>query len=228
LGRNGVGGAKNRRNKNVVKRTVRYLFFSDFCQNGRMKTEKLTVDGAESGSGGRKSGRRPRSDTGVRQRLDPDQRAKIDAWLFDEQLSYGDVAKRAEQELGQKFSVSGISRYSRQEKCVRVARKTAGGSGYKALLQTLNDAALRAAQDVKIGNDPRALAEVAKVLVAARQEANHALRAATTREKFEFDAATACVIHQARVQAITADESLDDGQRILKVRQELFGPNLPL
>jgi hypothetical protein len=91
----------------------------------------------------------------------------------------------------------------------------------------MNEAALRAAQTVEIGNDPRSLAEFARILVAARQEANEALRASTIRQKFEFDAATACLIHQVKASSIAADEALDDGERILKIREELFGPNLP-
>ena len=192
-----------------------------------MLNEKLETESVESGTVEQKKSRRARSDTAVRQLLTPEQRAKMDAWLFDEQVPYEEIVRRSESEFGHKFSISGIGRYCRQEKWASVTRKASGGSGYQALLQTLNEAALRAAQDFDIGNDPRTVAEITKVLVAARQEANHALRAATTREKFEFDAATACVIHQAKVQTIVADEALDDGQRILKIRHELFGPNLP-
>jgi hypothetical protein len=30
-----------------------------------------------------------------------------------------------------------------------------------------------------------------------------------------------------KVQSIASDEALDDRQRIMKIREELFGPNLP-
>ena len=109
----------------------------------------------------------------------------------------------------------------------RHAAGAGSGSGYLALLDSMNQAALRAARRVELSEDPRVVAQYARVLVSARQEANHALRAATTREKFEFDAATACLIHQVKVQSIASDESLDDGQRIMKIREELFGPDLP-
>ena len=91
----------------------------------------------------------------------------------------------------------------------------------------MNEAALRAVQTVEIGNDPRTLVDIARALTAARQEANQCLRATTFRQKFEFDAATACLVHQVKVQSIVEDEALDDGQRIMKIREELFGPNLP-
>ena len=90
----------------------------------------------------------------------------------------------------------------------------------------MNQAALRAVGTTgDRARIPGSSRKHARVLVAARQEANQALRAATTRQKFEFDAATACLVHQVGVQSIAADEALDDGQRIMKIREELFGPD---
>jgi hypothetical protein len=193
-----------------------------------METEKLETESVESGPGETKKGRRPRSDTAVR-RLTPEQRAKVDTWLFDEHLSYDAVAARCQTELGVAIVPSCIGAYCRQEQGGVRRRKTSAGPGsvYLDLLNSMNQAALRAARHVQLSEDPRVVAQYARVLVSARQEANHALRAATTREKFEFDAATACLIHQVKVQSIVEDEALDDGQRIMKIREELFGPNLP-
>lgn len=195
---------------------------------------KTMSGGSENAS---KRSRRPRSDTAVR-RLTPEQRAKVDGWLFDEELSYGEVAARCLKELGVALTACNVDRYCRQEQGGRASMRQSkggdrsepalsGGAGYVAMLEGMNQAAQRAARQIEIGNDPRMLAEFAKVLVAARQEANHSLRATTIRQKFEFDAATACLIHQVKMQCIAADESLDDCQRILKIREELFGPNLP-
>jgi hypothetical protein len=178
--------------------------------------------------------RRPRSDTAVR-RLTPEQRAKVDGWLFDEQLSYAEVVLRCEKELGLALSKVNVGRYCRQEQAGgrrrngqdRSAPTLDGGPGYIALLEAMNRAAQRAAQKIEIGDDPRMVVEFARVLTAARQEANQSLRATTIREKFEFDAATACLVHQVGVQSIVNDEALDDTQRILKIRTELFGPDLP-
>jgi hypothetical protein len=173
-----------------------------------------------------KKGRRPRSDTTVR-RLTAEQRARLDAWLFDDLLSYDEVSARCRQELGVRIAANCIGSYCRQEQGARSRRAADAGQGYTALLEGMNRAALRAVERTEIGKDPRVLAEFARVLVSARQEANHSLRASTTRERFEFDAATACLVHQVKVQSIAADEALDDSQRILKIREELFGPDLP-
>jgi hypothetical protein len=179
--------------------------------------------------------RRPRSDTAVR-RLTPEQRAKIDGWLFDEQLSYAEVVLRCVKELGVVLSKVNVGRYCRQEQAGGRRRNASersrpeqdGGSGYLAILEGMNRAAQRALEQIEIGNDPRMVAEYARVLTAARAEANQCLRATTFRQKFEFDAATACLVHQVKVQSIVEDEALDDSQRIMKIREELFGPDLPL
>jgi hypothetical protein len=174
----------------------------------------------------RRLGRRPRSDTAVRQ-LTPEQRARVDAWLFEGELSYREVIALCEKELGTELTLPSLSRYYQQELALGRRRSKDSVSGYVSLLESMNEAALRAMQTVEIGNDPRTLVDIARALTAARQEANESLRATTIREKFEFDAATACLVHQVRVSSIVEDEALDDGQRILKIREELFGPNLP-
>ena len=46
-----------------------------------------------------KKTRRARSDTAVRG-LTPEQRARVDGWLFDEQLSHAEVSERCQSELG--------------------------------------------------------------------------------------------------------------------------------
>jgi hypothetical protein len=176
--------------------------------------------------------RRPRSDTAVR-RLTSEQRAKVAGWLFDEHLPYREVAVRCQNELGVALTEDNVGAYCRQERSLgrswaAGASTQDGGPGYIAMVEAMNRAAQRAAHRIEITDDPRMLAEFARVLVAARREASEALRASTLREKFEFDAATACLVHQVKMQSIVADEALTDQQRILKIREELFGPDLPL
>jgi hypothetical protein len=154
----------------------------------------------------------------------------VDGWLFEEQLSYNEVSTRCRQEFGIPLTVSSVGRYRRQEQSGRgrkILSGTGPGAAYAGMLDRINEAVLRAAERLELDGDAKALASFANVLTRARQEANQALRASTTREKFEFDAATACLIHQVKMQSIAEDESLDDGQRILKIREELFGPDLP-
>ncbi len=195
-------------------------------ETGNLEAVRLRSE-APARHAGRKRAKRPRCDTAVRQ-LSAEQRSRVDAWLFDGNMSYREVITLGQKELGTTLSLGALSRYFQQEvACGRRRKEPEGGNSYISLLESMIEAALRAAQTVEIGNDPRALAAFARVMVAARQEANEALRASTTREKFEFDAATACLIHQVKVKSIAEDEALDDGERILKIREAMFGPNLP-
>ena len=178
--------------------------------------------------------RRGRGDALLRS-LPPDQRAQVDHWLFEERLPYPIVAERCHAQFKLKINPSSVGRYSRREQAGHRPRQPARaglcfadpGAGYEALLAAMNQAALEAAKHLELESDPKSVADYARVLIAARNEANHSLRATTTREKYEFDAAAACLVHQVKLKSIAEDESLDDGQRIAKVREQLFGPELP-
>ena len=98
---------------------------------------------------------------------------------------------------------------------------------FEELLQKMIQIAMNTAKVSKSPLELKVVSDYARVLIAARREGHEGLRAATTREKFEFDAATACLIHQVKIQGIAEDEALDDGERIQKIREELFGPDLP-
>lgn len=186
--------------------------------------------------------RKGRSDSVLRS-LPPEQRAKVDAWLFEEETSHAEVAKRCREQFGVELAESSVGRYSQQERPRYEARRMAGARNegkatvrermmaaeeqYHALLERLNRVALLGAQQLEIEPEPQMVRDLTKVLISARREASLALSTATAREKFEFDAATACLVHCVQVQSIADDESLDDAERVQKIREELFGTNLP-
>jgi hypothetical protein len=234
----GVGGSKSAKRENVVKRTVRYRFSSDFCENGRMKTENVEVrsKNAESETGA--VGGKARSDS-ILSGLPPEQQAKVKAWLFEDNLSFGAVMGRCQTELGVEVSKSSVMRYYRRETSRRrrvnsmrrreLSPDAAGNADefYAELVATAVEMALQSARGEVDAEKRRAFVECTKLMISARREGNYARRVDLAREKFEFDAATACLVHQVRVQCIVEDEALDDGQRIMKIREELFGPDLP-
>lgn len=164
--------------------------------------------------------------------------------MFGENRGFVEVAKRCSKEFGIELGDGSVLRYHRREKprwdterlaglsngCAPDEPRTTASSAeakYRALLIRLGEFVLAKAGDLEDEENRRMVAEFTKVLIAARRESNHAQRAALAREKFEFDAATACLLNQIEVQAVMKDESLDDGERILKLRQELFGRDLP-
>ncbi len=185
----------------------------------------------------------------------PQQQAKVlgKTWLFDENLSFagvaGDgVATGGAGRRGLTTSVmtvlsagtepAGIGRLDRGELgrqllAVRAGRGGAGGRTdcWAGLVALLGEMALESARGEV---DGRRLARIRGVcgvravddIGAARGE-SFARRASTTRERFEFDAATACVLRQTEINSILEDETLTDEERIRSVREELFGPDLP-
>jgi hypothetical protein len=183
---------------------------------------------------------KPRSDSKLHG-LAAEQRAKLEGWLFGENRRLEEVAERCEKEFGVTVNETTVGRYRQREKARWETERLAGtGNGdtrpapgtsaeekYRELLIRLAEFVLTKADDLEDEENRKMVAEFTKVLIAARRESNYAQRAALAREKFEFDAATACLLNQVEVQSVMKDEAMDDGERILKLRQELFGKDLP-
>ena len=258
-----VGGCKNTKTENVVKRTVRYQFEEGFWNNGGMTNENVEVrsknEELEIGAGTSASSVEPREAVSERpdasregtvggkarsdsilSGLPPEQQAKVKAWLFDENLSFGAVMGRCQRELGVEVSKSSVMRYYRREVSRRrleaaLGRRESGPDAvggdaneyYGELLATAGEMALESARGELDAEKRRAFVECTKLLIAARREGNYARRVDLAREKFEFDAATACIIRQMEINSIIEDETLTDEERIRSVREELFGENLP-
>ena len=183
---------------------------------------------------------KPRSDSKLHG-LAVEQRAKLDGWLFGENLGLDEVVERCEREFGVTVNRTSVARYRHRERAhwkterlagvgsvdARPAAVTSAEEKYRSLLIRLAEFVLTKAGDLENEDNRAMVAEFTKVLIAARRGSNHAQWAALARERFEFDAATACLLNQVEVQSVMKDESMDDGERILKLRQELFGKDLP-
>jgi hypothetical protein len=136
-------------------------------------------------------------------------------------------------------SKTSVIRYYRREASVRRLENSlwrrerspnAAGNAdeyYAELTAMAGEMALESARGEVDAEKRRAFVECTKLLIAARREGNYARRVDLAREKFEFDAATACVIRQMEINSIIEDETLTDEERIRSVREELFGENLP-
>jgi hypothetical protein len=182
---------------------------------------------------------KPRSDSKLHG-LAAEQRAKLDVWLFTEGLTYKKVVELCLADLGVEVSQAGVCRYFREENERRMAQTSGGRAGpsawrlgietdggYRELMQRTERLALSAAKAGGRKGDFNRLVELTRLQIAARREANMAQRVALAQEKLEFDAATACLVHQKEIQAIASDDGLDEGDRIRAIREELFGANLP-
>lgn len=186
----------------------------------------------------RGTGGKARSDS-ILGGLPPEQQAKVKAWLFEENQPFAGVAARCKAELGVEVSKTSVIRYYRRESSVRRLENSlwrrerspdpAGNSHefYEELMATAGEMALESARGEVDAEKRRAFVECSKLLIAARREGNYARRVDLARERFEFDAATACIIRQMEINSILEDETLTDEERIRSVREELFGENLP-
>ena len=172
--------------------------------------------------------------------LPPEQQEQLKRWFLKTNASATEVARRCAREFGVTVHPSSVKRYYHRHllewkaepppaACPPNAREpdpVANERKYQQLLERILELAVDTARLSSAPADLRVVADYARVLIAARRESHEALRAGTAREKFEFDAATACLIHQTKVQAIAGDDQLNDEQRILRIRQELFGASL--
>jgi hypothetical protein len=165
--------------------------------------------------------RKPRSDA-ILYRLLPEQRAKVDRWLLDKNLTYAQVAEGCQKMFGVKISKSSVGRYfeRRSLECMgstRLRRVVSGvppetvglppadpsanaeaGSldpAYQLLLQRLTETALREAHKSLDNLDPKWLCRLLRLLIASRQEKNFAARVRLERDIFEIGAAKACLKH---------------------------------
>lgn len=171
-------------------------------------------------------------------RLTPEQQARLNQWLFQEKRTYKEVTERCQSELGMRLSRSVVGRYFNREWARWELKRVAGATGscsahedaerkFTEALARLTDYLLEQSRNLDSDRNCRVVKELTSLLIAARREQSQALRAATKREEFEIDIATACLVHHVQMQAFCDDESLDDAQRVMKIRQELFGPVLP-
>jgi hypothetical protein len=172
--------------------------------------------------------------------LTPEQRETLEGWLFEENLGYAEVLERAQKEFGITASKMSLTRFYKRVAAERAQRDyldldttlkdlnptkltwdRLGGAAMGLIAKRLMQLSIESPDKVQ------EMAMLGQVLVA--NDAQNIKRGwlSIGMTKFQLDIATECLIHKAKMDAIVQDESLDDGQRILKVRQELFGPNLP-
>jgi hypothetical protein len=169
--------------------------------------------------------------------LPREQREQVDQWLFNEGAGMTEVAARCKSQFGVEVSASSVARYTRSRR-VRVewaaGLLTTGDSDLEAeheheeLMKRIRAQALALSSKKNIKDtDRRWTSDYAKVLIADRRARNEMKKMDMAREKFEFDAATACRSRQVEMKEIDEDESIDENERVCRVREELFGENLP-
>src|SRR5260221_8078489 len=150
--------------------------------------------------------------------LTPEQREKLDEWLFEEEVSYREARERAQREWGIESSISSVGRYYRRGRNARMlaemaetqqAAKALDGTGLN--MKTLRSSALkvigkRLFEKAMDGCDVKELAVLGRLMSEGeKREIQHA-RLALARERFEFSAAGAALGQVPYVGEMTGEE----------------------
>ena len=173
--------------------------------------------------------------------LTPEQRDSLESWLFVENLGYAEVLERARKEFGLNSSLPSLARFRRRLSVERTHRESLGMDDILRQVvdadlpsEKLTSAAMNLAAKqlllcaIESPHKTKEFARFARVLFAHQQQHTRQSWLNIARCKFEFDAATATLIHHLKIQEHIDDESLSDEQKIRKIREDMFGPeNLP-
>jgi hypothetical protein len=189
--------------------------------------------------------------------LPAEQRERIDTWLFEENVSYSELVLRCRQVLEVKVSESSVQRYYERRCVARRLEEPACPAGerkrlaaslgkrtaedYSIAVGIASQAAAKEALKPEHHADPKKLNESMRVMIAVRQEENerkrialiaertaqHGRRVAILEKKFQFSASVECLRHEKEMKEIMAKKEWDDGDKVMEIRERLFGPNLP-
>jgi hypothetical protein len=169
------------------------------------------------------------------------QRNLIESWLFDQFLSQREVVDKAQKELGVKLNQTSVSRFCQD---IAVKRnlififksadltlellevfKKCPDKIYDSMLNMAGQIIFTILATAKPGEPPdiEPLHNTIKLMIAARKDGRADRQFLFEREKWEIDVARLCAQHHSDLQAIAADDSLDEGDRLQAIRRRLFG-----
>src|SRR5260221_509467 len=137
------------------------------------------------------------------------QRVKVDAWLFEEDWTYEEVAEGCLREFGLKVSKSSVGRYCerisadrfakvQREKRMALEPKLSPAEAYKELLRRIAVLAWEEMDQPLEDINHKVVVRLVRVLIAARREKHMATRVWVERRKVENWLARECLRHWRR------------------------------
>jgi hypothetical protein len=160
------------------------------------------------------------------------QRVKVDAWLFEEGLTYKEVVEGCLREFGLKVSKSSVGRYCeristnrfakiQREKRMALEPELSPAEAYKELLQRIAVLAWEEMDQPLEDINHKVVVRLVRVLIAARREKHVETRVMVERRKVENWLARECLRHWRRTMKKQAHvsylpmlaESPDTGHR---------------
>ncbi len=150
--------------------------------------------------------------------LPVEQRVKVDAWLFEEGLTYKEVVERCLREFGLKVSKSSVGRYydrvstdrfakAQREKWEEMQPRLSPSEAYEVLLKRIAVLAWEEMDQPLEDINHKVVVRLVRVLIAARREKHMATRVWVERRKAENRLARECLRHWRREMKKTAQVS---------------------
>lgn len=175
-------------------------------------------------------------------------REQVDNWLFVDRLEHAAVRERLLKEFGCSVSLNSVSRYWQQGRSRRatdafldrIAAQAVRANQiveefernpaayHKVIANALGQRAMEHLQAEEV--DDQAVIDIGYLLqgdqqiALKKQEAERKEKELTlAREKFQFDAAAACLKQLPALKLIASNPKLDDQAKLRAVREKLFG-----
>jgi hypothetical protein len=167
--------------------------------------------------------------------LPPEQRQKLEHWLFVERIGYKEASERAQKEWGVTGSETSVGRFYRRIEKERVvdeleeAAETATGlNAAEGKVESLKSSAMkvvgmRLLENVVARGDVKELATLGRVLSQSEEKEIQRGRLALAREKFEFNSAKAVLKQMQLLEKMAQEDQEREDAKIDAIRLAIFG-----
>jgi Protein of unknown function (DUF3486) len=180
---------------------------------------------------------KPKSNS-VLDALPENQRAQLESWLFEENISYNDASARLLADFNVRSAPSSIGEWYRrtqQQRMLREIRESREFANqtvtefqknpadmYAALVNMVGQIAFESSMDGK-KFDAETIFNFTKLVMTARKQELSAQTLALAKEKFQFDAAKAALLEVGKLKSIASKPNLNEKEKIKQIRLALFG-----
>lgn len=181
---------------------------------------------------------KPKSNS-ILDKLAPNQLAQLEDWLFVEKISYKDAAARLLADCDCSCAPSSLSAWYQRTAQRRMLDRIAASRStqnevlekfkanpadtYAALLDMAGQIAFDKAFQSEKELDAETIFNFTKLVMSGRKQAMDQQALDLARDKFQFDAAKACLAKIDSIKSIRANATLDQNAKIEQIRLQLFG-----
>jgi hypothetical protein len=171
-------------------------------------------------------------------KLPQNQQDALEAWLFEEKLDYKKCIERLRLDFDVKTTDSSLSRFYKRvknrrildgisesvtlSKAVEQKFRDEKADLYPAILQRVGQMAFDQSVTGEKA-DPELIYNFTKLLIAGQKEESRRQQIALQRERFQFDAAKACLRKLPELKEVATSNALNQDEKIAAVCGILFG-----